>query len=88
VAQERFADEVRALAIRLASAPQTSVRLTKRTLTASPERSLAACLDAEIEAQRACWESPDVAEGTRAFIEKRPARFTGEPAALGASRFE
>lgn len=89
VARERFADEVRAVALRLASAPQTSIRLTKRTLTASFERSLAQCLEAEIEAQRICWQSADVLEGTRAFIEKRPARFVGEPVAIGgAGRFE
>jgi len=88
VPHERFADEVRMWATRLASGPQTSIRLTKRTLTASLQRSLGECLEAEIEAQRICWESPDVAEGTRAFVEKRPARFTGEPAALTASHFE
>jgi 2-(1,2-epoxy-1,2-dihydrophenyl)acetyl-CoA isomerase len=88
VPHERFAEEVRTLASRLASAPQTSVRLTKRTLRASLERSLAGCLEAEIEAQEICWGTPDVAEGTRAFLEKRPARFDAEAAPLGANRFE
>ena len=88
VPHQRFAEEVRSLALRLAAAPQTSVRLTKRTLTASLERSLAECLEAEIEAQGMCWESPDVAEGTRAFLEKRPARFGAEPVALKTGRFE
>ncbi|HET9327853.1 MAG TPA: enoyl-CoA hydratase-related protein [Candidatus Eisenbacteria bacterium] len=88
VAHEQFADEVRAVASRLASAPQTSVRLTKRTLTASLERSLAECLETEIDAQRSCWASADVAEGTRAFLEKRSPRFTSEALASGATRFE
>src|SRR5215470_7300062 len=88
VPHARFTDEVRALALRLAAGPQTSVRLTKRTLVASLQRSLAECLDAEIEAQAACWRSPDVIEGTRAFLEKRPARFGAEPAAPRNGRFE
>jgi 2-(1,2-epoxy-1,2-dihydrophenyl)acetyl-CoA isomerase len=88
VPHERFAAEVRALATRLATAPQTSVRLTKRTLRASLERSLPESLEAEIEAQEMCWDAPDVAEGTRAFLEKRPARFDAEAAPLGANRFE
>jgi len=88
VPQASFAAEVRNLAHRLASAPWTSVRLTKRTLSASLERSLGECLEAEIDAQRMCWESADVAEGTRAFLEKRAPKFTADTVALGASRFE
>ena len=88
VPHERFDAEVGAWSRRLATAPQTSVRLTKATLTASLERSLAECLEAEIEAQAACWESPDVAEGTRAFLERRAPRFEDEPAAAGIGRFE
>jgi 2-(1,2-epoxy-1,2-dihydrophenyl)acetyl-CoA isomerase len=88
-----FADEVRALASRLAAAPQTSVRLAKQTLRAGLERSLAQCLAAETEAQAQCWASPDSAEGIRAFVEKRKAAFGGAAAALAgtmpaASRFE
>jgi len=79
IPHERFIAEVEAIARRLAAAPQVSLRLTKRTLLASPERSLGECLDAEIEAQEICWQSPDVAEGTRAFLEKRPARFSDSP---------
>jgi len=66
-----FRDEVQALAARLAAAPQTSLRWTTRTLRAGCERGLAECIEAEIEGQAACWESPDSGEGIRAFIEKR-----------------
>jgi len=88
----RFLEEVTALAARLAAAPQASIRLVKQTLTASSRRSLEECMAAEIEAQRLCWGTADVAEGTRAFVEKRAARFgAARPllgAAPGARRFE
>jgi 2-(1,2-epoxy-1,2-dihydrophenyl)acetyl-CoA isomerase len=88
-----FADEVGALASRLAAAPRTSVRLAKQTLRAGLERSLAQCLAAETEAQAQCWASPDSAEGIRAFVEKRKAVFGGAAGAKvgatpAASRFE
>ena len=68
-------DEVGRLAARLAAAPQTSLRLIKRTLTAAPHRSLAECIEAEVDAVATCWETEDVAEGVRAFVEKRAPRF-------------
>ncbi|NOT35265.1 MAG: 2-(1,2-epoxy-1,2-dihydrophenyl)acetyl-CoA isomerase [Candidatus Eisenbacteria bacterium] len=82
-----------ALARRLAAAPATSVRESKRSLAASHLRSLSECLDAEAAAQEACWNHADVAEGLTAFVEKRAARFGsrgGEaPASVGrASTFE
>jgi 2-(1,2-epoxy-1,2-dihydrophenyl)acetyl-CoA isomerase len=86
VPHERFDEEVTSIARRLAAAPQVSLRLSKRTLVASRERSLGECLDAEIEAQEICWQSPDVAEGTRAFLEKRPARFSDSPPEPAGSR--
>ena len=65
----------------LARAPQASVRLAKRTLRAALARTLDACLDAEDEAQRVCWESPDLHEGLTAFVDKRAPRFGGMRAA-------
>lgn len=89
---ERFHEEVRALAARLAAAPRTSVRLAKQTLRAGLARTLAQCLAAETEAQAECWSSPDSTEGIRAFVEKRePAfgRVAAAPAeAASAHRFE
>ncbi|MFM7232789.1 MAG: enoyl-CoA hydratase/isomerase family protein [bacterium] len=69
----------REYAARLAAAPATSVRATKRTLRASLERTLDQCLTAESAAQAACWASADSAEGLRAFVEKRAAAFTADP---------
>lgn len=90
VAHDRFPAEVDALARRLAAAPETSVRISKRTLRAAGQRTLTECLEAETEAQQQCWESQDAAEGLRAFVEKRSARFGAQSHAVSsaAQRFE
>jgi len=91
VPHAEFAESVVKLAGRLAAAPQTSIRQIKRSLTSASRRALAECLTAETDAQEVCWRSPDVAEGVRAFVEKRTARF-GEGATVpgpeSAARFE
>lgn len=83
VPHARFDDEVRAIVRRLAAAPATSVREAKRTLSVAVSRTLRESCDAEMDAQRACWESPDVGEGLAAFVAKRPAVFGGEPRVAG-----
>jgi enoyl-CoA hydratase/carnithine racemase len=90
-APERFEADVIQFAERLAQAPQTSVQLAKQTLRAAMSRPLAACLDAEAEAQRQCWDSPDSAEGLKAFVEKRTPSFDAAPRAVASAaawRFE
>jgi len=76
VAHDRFAAAVDELAARLAAAPCVSARLIKRNLRGAGGRSLEECLEAETNAQEACWSSADSAEGLRAFVEKRAAVFT------------
>ncbi len=85
VPHARLGEEVGAIAARLAAAPQASLRLVKQTLTAAAHRSLAECMATEIEAQRLCWGTADVAEGTRAFVERRPPRFGLERSPLRAA---
>jgi 2-(1,2-epoxy-1,2-dihydrophenyl)acetyl-CoA isomerase len=77
--------ETRALALRLAAAPQTSVRAAKRNLRAFLSRTLEESLDAEYQTQAACWESPDSGEGVRAFVEKRPPSFGAAALDLAAA---
>ena len=83
-----------ALAARLAAAPRASVRHAKQTLGAAFQRTLEQCLDAETEAQAACWASADAAEGLEAFAARRAPAFgalthavAGSPASRGR-RFE
>jgi 2-(1,2-epoxy-1,2-dihydrophenyl)acetyl-CoA isomerase len=94
VPHDRLEAETRALARRLADAPQTSIRNAKRALYASAHRTLAECLAAETAAQAECWASPDSAEGVRAFSGKRSPVFGAALSAGGvapsaaARRFE
>jgi 2-(1,2-epoxy-1,2-dihydrophenyl)acetyl-CoA isomerase len=69
--------EARKLAAHLATQPTQGLALIKETLNASAANSLDAQLDLERDSQRQAGRTPDYAEGVRAFMEKRPARFTG-----------
>ncbi len=71
--------EARALTAHLAALPTQGLALTKQALNASAVHSLDVQLDLERDLQRQAGRTPDYAEGVRAFMEKRPPRFTGRP---------
>lgn len=77
VPDEALMPEAEALAARLATQPTQGLALTKQALDASATNTLAAQLDLERDLQRQAGRTPDYAEGVRAFLEKRPPRFTG-----------
>ena len=77
VPDEALMPEAEALAARLATQPTQGLALTKQALDASATNTLAAQLDLERDLQRRAGHTPDYAEGVRAFLEKRPPRFTG-----------
>jgi 2-(1,2-epoxy-1,2-dihydrophenyl)acetyl-CoA isomerase len=63
------------LAARLASGPAAALARTKALLTESLATDLASQLQAEKSSFLAGVTGPEFAEGVRAFVEKRPARF-------------
>lgn len=72
-----FAAHVRARAVALAQGPTTAYRGVKAMLRASFQNDLDAQLALEARLQGACGQTEDFREGVAAFLEKRPARFSG-----------
>lgn len=69
--------EAQSLAAALAAGPTLGLGLTKQLIQQAATHSLDQQLDAERDAQRQAGRSADYAEGVTAFLEKRPARFSG-----------
>jgi len=69
---------VTALAGRLAAGPPGSYAAIKRTINDRAYAGFAEVLELEAVVQQERAESKDFAEGVLAFLQKRPAKFTGE----------
>lgn len=67
----------RELAARIASGPPHTLALAKSLLNRSATMDLAGSLELEAHAQAQAITSEDHAEGVRAFLEKRPPKFSG-----------
>jgi 2-(1,2-epoxy-1,2-dihydrophenyl)acetyl-CoA isomerase len=78
VAADRLMEEATTLARRLADAAPIALALTKRAINRGYELNLEEALDFEAQLQSVAGRSADHTEGVAAFVEKRPARFTGE----------
>ena len=77
VEDEQLMAEARSLTAHLATQPTAALAMMKRLFAAAATSTLDEQLDLERDTQRAAGRSPDFAEGVRAFMEKRPAVFTG-----------
>lgn len=77
VAPSELETETRKLAERLREAPAIAIAAAKQAVYMSHSAELEEMLRYETEAQMRCFDSDDGAEGVRAFLEKRPPKFTG-----------
>lgn len=77
VPPDELESETRKLAERLRNAPAVALAAAKQAVYLSQAAELEEMLRFETEAQMRCFESQDGAEGVRAFLEKRPPKFTG-----------
>ena len=78
VPADTLMDEANALAARLAQAAPIALALAKRALNRALESGLEEALEFEAQLQSIAGRSNDHKEGVAAFVEKRPARFSGE----------
>lgn len=77
VPADRLMARARELAEAVAANAPVSVRLVKRLLRRTWETDLEAMLQYEVDGMMACMASDDLAEGLRAFVEKRKPHWQG-----------
>lgn len=77
VDDDKLMDEARGLARRMAAGPTQAYALIKRALYAAADNDFETQLAVEVDLQREAGKTEDFREGVKAFLEKRPARFTG-----------
>ena len=78
VADDAFAAAVTAAATQLASMPTKALVRTRQAMLAAHTHSLEQQLSFEALMMRELGHSADYVEGVSAFLEKRPAKFTGQ----------
>ncbi len=78
VPADELAAVANSMAVKLASSAPLALALTKRALNRALDSSLEEALEFEAQLQSVAGRSSDHREGTAAFVEKRPAKFSGE----------
>ena len=74
----KLMEEANAFAARLASLPRLALQASKMLINRSQEMDLASGLELEARSFGAIAHTHDLAEGTKAFMEKRKPNFTGD----------
>lgn len=74
----KLMEEANALAVKLASLPRLALQASKMLINRSQEMDLASGLELEARSFGAIAHTHDLAEGTKAFMEKRKPNFTGD----------
>ena len=77
VDDETLMEEAREMAMKLANGPTLGLALTKQAIQAATVNSLEDQLLLEEQLQARAGASDDYREGVSAFLEKRPAKFSG-----------
>ncbi len=77
VDDDALLDQAAALAAKLAAGPTQAYARIKQAIHAAEQNTLSAQLDLERDLQREAGRTDDYREGVRAFLEKRPPRFSG-----------
>jgi 2-(1,2-epoxy-1,2-dihydrophenyl)acetyl-CoA isomerase len=78
VPHDTLAAETSGYARRLASGPLVSFRYQKENVNLATTSDFRTMLDRESETHLRCGQTEDHKEGVRAFLEKRPPRFSGK----------
>jgi 2-(1,2-epoxy-1,2-dihydrophenyl)acetyl-CoA isomerase len=77
VPHDQLMSSARELAVRLAGLPTKAIGQAKKQLNLALSGGLEAVLEEEASGQALASQTQDHMEGVRAFLEKRPAKFTG-----------
>ena len=77
VPADQIETEANSLAARIAHGPLTSYRYMKANVNLATHTDFRTLLDREAETHLRCGQTGDHKEGVRAFLEKRPPKFTG-----------
>jgi 2-(1,2-epoxy-1,2-dihydrophenyl)acetyl-CoA isomerase len=78
VAPEELLEQAMEWGRRLASGPTTAISLIKKMLDSSSSISFEEAIEGEARAQHIAYTTADMAEGIRAFLERRDPNFTGQ----------
>lgn len=76
--EDKFAEEVKNIALRLSSGPTKGIGLTKRALNKAVVLDLDSALEYEAYLQEIAGRTKDHVEGVKAFFEKREPEFSGQ----------